>query len=460
MMENKKKYPVEQIPLDNRHMSFWDMFATWIGANANNGTWYIGGVIAACGLVLATKVLLASSVLSYFLLSLVGFMGYVTGISTMALTRSSFGVRGSYIPSLINVIQFVGWTAVNTFIAATSLSIIFHDLFGWKIYDATSNTGLLGVIIGILVMSILHLVSVSMGERSVQLIERIGIIFVIGFVIWESIVVFKTVSFQQLVDWVVPTSEKLSAGDAMDILAAFNLAWVTAGADFTRFTSKKQNSTHAPFWGALIGVLWFALIGVVSTISIAITSGKFNPNNSDPSTIANKLGLGIIAMIVIVLTSMTANAANLMAAASAVNNIFHKIKLKSALWIVTILATFVTFIPLIVGSFLDTFEAFLNYIGMILGPMIGIIVTDFYFVHKQNYNIEELTIDHGKYWYFKGFNISAFIIWVIGIVIYNLLLKISFIVNYTGATFIAMIITSIIYFITQNIILRRENKCY
>lgn len=126
----QKSYPVEQIQLENRHMSHWDMFATWFGANDNNGTWYIGGVVAACGLVLATKVLIASTVLSYILLSLVGLMGYITGVSTMALTRSSFGIRGSYVPSIINVIQFVGWTAVNTFIAATLLSILFHDFFG------------------------------------------------------------------------------------------------------------------------------------------------------------------------------------------------------------------------------------------------------------------------------------------------------------------------------------------
>lgn len=456
IVKAKKTYPVEQIEMKNRHMSFWDMFATWVGANANNGTWYIGGVIAACGLILATKVLVTSSVFSYLLLSLVGFMGYATGISTMALTRSSFGVRGSYIPSLINMIQFIGWTAVNTFIAATSLSIIFHDLFGWKIYDATNNTGWLGVVVGILVMSILHLISVSMGERSVQLIERVGIIFVIGFVIWESIVVFKTVSFDQLVKWVVPKAERLSAGNAMDILAAFNLAWVTAGADFTRFTSKKKTATHAPFWGALIGVLWFALIGVVSTISIAITSGSFDPNNSDPSTIANKLGLGVIAMIVIVLTSTTANAANLMAAASAVNNIFHKVKLKPALWIVTILATIVTFIPLLVGSFLDTFEAFLNYIGMILGPMISIMITDFYLLHHRKYDVPQLTVSRGKYWYQGGFNITAFIIWIMAIIVYNLLSKVEFIANYTGATFIVMLLTAIVYYGVQKMILKEK----
>ena len=161
-------------------------------------------------------------------------------------------------------------------------------------------------------------------------------------------------------------------------------------------------------------------------------------------------------MIVIVLTSMTANAANLMAAASALNNLFHRIKLRKALWIVTILATFVTFIPLIVGSFLDTFEAFLNYIGMILGPMIGIMITDFYVVHHQQYEIDELTKVNGKNWYHGGVNYFAFAVWIIGIVIYNLLQHVPMIVDVIGATFIAMIISGILYGIGQHWILQKR----
>ena len=49
---------VESIPLAHRRMSNWDLFATWIGANANNGTWYIGGVIAACGFLTASTTLI------------------------------------------------------------------------------------------------------------------------------------------------------------------------------------------------------------------------------------------------------------------------------------------------------------------------------------------------------------------------------------------------------------------
>ena len=41
------KHQIMSVPKEARGTSDWDMFATWVGANADNGTWFIGGVIAA-----------------------------------------------------------------------------------------------------------------------------------------------------------------------------------------------------------------------------------------------------------------------------------------------------------------------------------------------------------------------------------------------------------------------------
>lgn len=246
-MADKSFGRVESIPKDHRHQSYWDMFATWVGANANNGTWYVGGVIAACGFATASTTLIIVGVVTYILLALSGYMGYQTGLPAMALTRASFGLKGSFLPSLINVVQFIGWAAVNTFIAATSISYILHDVLGWPVYGKPG--GLKGLILGIIVMSILHLLSISMGERSVQIIERVGIVLVFILVIWESIVVFQHVSLSEIISWRPPVNLKMSPGQAVDVLAAFNLAWVTATSDFTRFAKKKTSSTWAPlFW--------------------------------------------------------------------------------------------------------------------------------------------------------------------------------------------------------------------
>lgn len=440
---------VEAISTDKRTMSNWDMFATWVGANANNGTWYIGGVIAAAGMYTASTTMIISGLVSYALLALASFMGFKTGLPMMTLTRASFGLRGSFLPSIINIVQFIGWAAANTFIAAISISVILKDLFGWQAYSAGGKAGL---VVGIVIMSLLHLASISLGERSVRMIERIGIILVTIFVIWESIVVFQHVSLADIFAWTPPAKVRISSGATIDILAAFNLAWVTASSDFSRFTKRKSGATGWSFLGANIGLFWFAFIGLTATIATALMNNAFDPNDSDPSTIASKLGLGIIALLVIVITSTTANAVNLMAAGSALTNMWHKLKLTPALWIVTIGATLVSFIPLWFATFLDAFILFLDYIGMFLGPEIAVFLVDFFFIRKGQYELSEFTKVDGKYWYNGGLNWLAIGAWLIGIALYFGLKSVDIISQTIGVTFVAMALTGVIYYIAAKLL--------
>lgn len=449
-MEDKSFGRVESIPKEHRHQSYWDMFATWVGANANNGTWYVGGVIAACGFATASTTLIIVGAITYFLLALSGYMGYKTGLPAMALTRASFGLKGSFLPSVINIVQFIGWAAVNTFIAATSISYILHDVLGWPVYGKPG--GLKGLISGIVVMSILHLLSISMGEKSVRVIERIGIILVFVLVIWESIVVFQNVSLSEIVSWHAPAALKMTPGQAVDVLAAFNLAWVTAASDFTRFSKKRSSSTWAPFFGANLGLIWFAMIGIISTIATAITLNHFDANNSDPSTIASKLGLGVLAMLVIIITSTTANAVNLMSAGSALTNMTKRLSLTFSIVLVTIVAVFVTFIPIFYSTFLNVFTAFLDGIGMFLGPEIAIFLTDFYIVAKRKYHVDHFASRTGKYWYTGGINWIAIASWLIAVLAYGYIKTVAVLADSVGATFISMLIAAVIYLVVSRMV--------
>ncbi|WP_274705806.1 purine-cytosine permease family protein [Fructilactobacillus cliffordii] len=443
-MLNNSKYAFRVIPQDERNMNYWDMFATWFGANANNGTWFIGGVVAACGLIGGTTATLIAGVLAYIFLSMLGYVGYQTGATTTVLSRGSFGIRGSIIPSLINITLFLGWTAVNTFIAATSLAFIFHSLFKWPLFGHPG--GNLGMIVGIGIMSVLHILSIVAGQRSVQLVERIGVVLVIIFVILETVVVFKNVSLTDLLHYRIPAAQKMPFGLGIDTIAAASLGWVTGAADFTRFTRKKHVAISAPFWGALLGLLSFTLIGICTTISVAMTSGSYDPNNSDPSIIANKLGLGFIAMIVIVLTSMTANAVNIQAGASALNNVFHKVSFNKSLVIITLVSMLLTFVPLLNGSFLASFTSFLDYTGMLLGPIIAIMCVDYFLLNRKNYTPQTLSNPKGQLWYQGGYNVIAIVTLVLGVILYLVLKNMPVIKETVGATFISMIFSAIVYY--------------
>jgi nucleobase:cation symporter-1, NCS1 family len=436
---------VEAVPKSARSLSFGDMLATWIGANANNGSWYVGGVVAGAAFGGSVLVTLIANPIAYLIMALIGFIGYKVGTSTMALTRPSFGVRGSYLPSILNATQFIGWTAVNTFIAAISISFVCKEFLGWPAFGEAGGNNTM--IFGIVVMSVLHLLSIATGHKSVKLVERIGVVFILVLGIWETVVVLQHVSIHQIMSWQPPKGKLMPIGAAMDAMAAFSLGWVPAIAEFTRYGKSRATATIAPMIGANVALFWFAGVGVIGAIGTAISTGVYDPNNSDPSTIVSKLGLGVVALLVIVLTSTTANAVNLMAAGISLTNITKKIKPISALWLVTIVAAVLTLVPLFVGSFLNSFISFLDYIGMVFGPIFAITIVDFYLVHKKTYDTNEFETVKGKYWFQNGFNLKAMAVWVIGVVFFLLVHNLPLFTGSIGATYPTIVLAGILYYL-------------
>ena len=435
---------VESVPASARSLSFGDMVATWVGANANNGSWYVGGVVAGTAFAGSVCVTVIANPIAYVIMALIGFMGFKVGTSTMALTRASFGVRGSYLPSLLNTTQFIGWTAVNTFIAAISVSFICKEWLGMPaLGEAGGDTTML---MGIAFMSVLHLVSIATGHRSVKLVERIGVVLVLFLGVWETIVVLQNVSLEAIMNWQPPADKRMPFGSAMDVMAAFSLGWVPAIAEFTRYGKSKATATLAPMIGANLSLFWFAFVGIIATIGMAVNSGVYDPNYSDPSTIVSKLGLGSVAFLVIIITSTTANAVNLMAAGISLTNVTKKIPPLVSLWLVTAVAAALTVVPLYLSDFLHSFILFLDYIGMVFGPIFAILIVDYYFLRKGNYVPAAFAERRGQYWYRNGFNPWALVTWISGVIVFWLLHKQPFFTDTVGATYPVIVLSGIIYY--------------
>lgn len=447
---------VEAVPMQARTLGFWDMVATWIGANANNGSWYVGGVVAGTAFAGSVCVMLVANPIAYLIMALIGFIGFKAGTSTMAITRAPFGVRGSYLPSLLNTTQFIGWTAVNTFIAAISISFICKDWLGWPALGEPG--GNMTMLFGIGVMSVLHLISIATGHRSVKIVERIGVVLILILGVWESIVVLQHVSLEAIINWRPPADKALPMGSAMDVMAAFSLGWVPAIAEFTRYGKTRATATVAPMIGANLALFWFAFVGIIGTIGMAITTGVYDPNNSDPSTIVSKLGLGIVALLVIILTSTTANAVNLMAAGISLTNVTKKISPLAALWIVTIIAAALTVVPLYMSSFLHSFILFLEYIGMVFGPIFAIIIVDYYLIRCGKYDVSAFEKIKGKYWYKNGFNCMAIGVWALGVVLFLIIREQPYFVNSIGATYPTIILSGLSYYLAAKVMAMKDTR--
>jgi len=447
---HKEYSALEPVPEEARNLKFGEMVATWIGANANNGTWYVGGVVAAATFGGAALVTLVANPIAYIIMAFIGFIGYKIGTSTMSLTRPAFGVKGSGIPSFLVITQFIGWTAVNTFIAAISISFILNALFSMPAFGSTGSN--VTMLIGILIMSLLHILSITAGHNSVKVVEKYGVFFIMILGIWETVVILQQVPLSQIISWRPPSGKVMPIGLAMDAMAAFSLGWVPAICEFTRYGKTKNTSTVAPIIGANLGLFWFAFVGIVGTIGTAITTGIYDPNNSDPSTIVSKLGLGIIAFLVIIITSTTANAVNLMAAGISLTNITNKIKSIKALLLVTILSALLTLVPLYVGSFLNSFIAFLDYVGVVFGPILAIMIVDYYLIHKKTYEVKDFNSSTGSYWFTKGYNYVAFGVWIASAIIFLLIRNLSIFANTVGAIYPIILLAGILYYIAAKIV--------
>lgn len=455
-VETVEYYATEAVPMGQRNIGFFDMIAIWVGANSNNASWYVGGTVAGMAFAGAIGVTLIANPIAYLILALVGFMGFKVGTSTMALTRPAFGIRGSILPTVLNTIVFLGWAVVNTFIAVISISFLLSDLFGWPAYGEPGSAG--PMLLGIGVMTALNLGAVSLGRNSIKIVERVGIFLTLFLGLWITIVVLDTHSLTEIANWRPPENAILPTGKAIDIMAAFSLAWVLGVAEFTRYTPTVKTATIAPMIGACVALLWFAFVGIISTIGTALSTGIYNPDNSDPSSLVSSLGLGWIALVLIIVACVTTNVVNLMAAGVSVTNVTKKIKPLHAIWVVTIVAGALMLVPLYMTSFLDTFMGFLDYIGMVLSALLGILIADYFYVRKRKYDVKEFEKIGGKYWYFKGVNIKAIAVWAIGVAFFLVARETELIGNSIGAVYPTIILTAVLYSLVS-IRKRKENVC-
>lgn len=446
-----KEYGIEEnVPSEDRHYSFRDMTATWIVANANPTSWYVGCVIGALGFSGAFYAALLGNPAVYFFLALVGFMGFKVGTSTMGLARVSFGINGSKMPSVLNSMQFFGWCSVNTYIAAISMSYLLNNFFSLPAYGQPGAALTMGISI-LVIMLITGGIALYGGSRSIKIAENLAVIGLVILSVWITVVALTTFSLSDIMAWRPDESIRLPFGSAIDAIAALGIAWIMAVADYTRYTKTPKAATVAPMLGATFGMFWFCLVGSLSVIAVAVSTGVFDPNLADPASVASMLGLGQIANVLIIISTIAVNLINVYSAGFSTSNFTEKLKPRVSMIIVIILSIILALVPLFVGSFLDLFQVFLGYLGAVFPPCIAIILVDYYLLRDRDYDIDVLGKKDGPYWYTNGINWYAIICWVLGAVSYFVSMRFNFVAETIGSVFVCFFVTAILYYIVGTI---------
>jgi putative hydroxymethylpyrimidine transporter CytX len=337
---------IEVVPDERRTLGLLDQGTLW----ANMGVSLVGvvtaaGLIPALGFREAAAMIVVGAFLGAVLLGLSARMGAETGRPGMAILRRSLGDRGAAVPSVLNVVQLVGWSAVETWtVAYTAHALVGHGpalpyyLAAGAAGIALAIIGPLGVVRRVLrrVMTPLLLVSlayllVRLGARAHTGSSGVG---------------------------------GLSRLAALDLVIAYNASWLPLAPDYTRYTRRPRDAALGAGVGYLLGTLLVFAVGL-----LAAAAGSVDP--AYPLASVTPLALGTLAAWILVADESEKTFANVYSAAVSAQNLLPRLSQRVAIVAVGGIATAIAY-QLDVPSLFQ----FLFLLGAFFLPLFGAVLAD------------------------------------------------------------------------------------
>lgn len=385
--------------MEERRTSVFENGLIWFGAGVSIAEILTGTYFAPLGFKSGILAILVGHIIGCTMLFLSGVIGGSRRKSAMEATKMSFGAKGALLFSALNVIQLVGWTAIMIFDGALAVNGIV-DLGNW---------------IWCIVIGALIIIWILIGIQNLGKVNTVAMSALFILTIVLSFVIFGKGALQNV------SGEAMSFGAAVELSVAMPLSWLPLISDYTREAKEpvKASAVSAVVYGLVS--CWMYLIGM----GAAIFTGE-----SDIAQIMVKAGLGVIGLLIVVFSTATTTFLDAYSAGISSESLSKKINGKKAAVFVAIIGTLgAIFLPL--GNIMD----FLYFIGSVFAPMIAIQIADFFILKKNSEG--------------SVFNVPNLIIWLIGFVIYRVLMGVDIIV---GNTLPDMVITIVLCIIVNKII--------
>lgn len=387
--------------MNEKRTSVFSNGLIWFGAGVSIAEILTGTYFAPLGFSKALAAILLGHLIGGLMMFAAGMIGAKERKSAMETVKMSFGEKGSLLFAVLNVLQLVGWTAIMIYDGALAADGILHT----------------GRWVWALVIGVLIVVWILVGLTNLGKLNTVAMtaLFVLSLVLFK-VIFFGAGSAAPIVDDGI-----LTFGAAVELAVAMPLSWLPLISDYTREAEK-------PFAATLTSVLVYSVVSIfmyVIGMGAAIFTGEY-----DIAQIMLKAGFGVIGLLIIVFSTVTTTFLDAYSAGVSAVSISDKIQEKWAAIIVTVIGTVAAIVyPM------DNITNFLYLIGSVFAPMIAVQIADFFVLKKA---------DAQK----QGFQWRNLLVWVVGFVIYRLLMQVN---TPVGNTLPDMIITVILCLIVEKI---------
>lgn len=419
-MPNLPQWGIDPVPPKHRILGGFDYFILWSSLGVGLLVFSAGSFLSEAPFYYALLAIIIGSITGSILLSLAGKIGSDHAIPSLIGIRPAFGLYGSYLAAILNIIQLIGWTTFEILIlskAAQSLTNL-HVPFLWNI--------IFGIVIALFgIFGPLFLVKQWLSK------------FAIWIVYASSIVILVALLSQNLPNSISVVGKDMSFFVALDLVIAMPISWMPLVSDYNRFAKTSRGA----FMGTLIGFsitnIIFYLgglllgLGDVSSIIISIQAILF----------------GFI-LLVMVVDEVDNAFADIYSAAISSQSIFRNLNQRYLIIGFTALSTILSIFVSIEG-----YQQFLLLIGALFIPLFGVLLTDYFVVKRGKYQIEKI-YGNGNKMIKVGY--PAVVAWSIGAILYYLLSQLSPIyvsqIPTVGSTIPSLIASSLLYLLFTKLI--------
>lgn len=383
------EWGVEPVPVERRVLRGLDLFVLWSSLG-------VGLLVLQAGALLvpsltfyeALAVSLAGSIVGSFLLAAAGVIGSKYGVPTMVSLRPILGLRGSYLPTALNVLQLVGWTAFE-------LMVMVEAAVGVAGEFAGPYTRLVCLLAFTAWCALLALGGPLAVVR--EWLEKFAIWLVYASTLWITAQVFSNPELRSNVFSTPPTRD-VPASLALDLVVAMPISWMPLVSDYSRFAGTVRGGFLGTLLGYTLANTWFYALGAALALAtrqeLVVSSILL-------------LFLGGLAMLPIIVDETDNAFADIYSAAVSLQNALPRVRQWKFVVGIAVLGALLAYaIPL------AEYESFLLMIGALFIPLFGVVLADCFVVRGGEYELREF------YEAAPRVRVGALLSWAVGALVY------------------------------------------
>jgi putative hydroxymethylpyrimidine transporter CytX len=333
----------------------------------------------ALSLAAAVTALVVGTLIGTAGVALAAVPGTETGAPAMVLLRGLFGARLSALPTLLNVVQLLGWTTFELVVISTAMQQVVGGGARW-VYVVAG-----GVITTVLALRPLGWIRAL--RKYVTAAVAIALVYLAVQLLRHPLPGFGHGTWHGF--WL-----------AVDAVIGVSVSWVPVAADYTRHSRSVRDTVVGSLVGYSVTQIGCYLVGLVALVTVATTGTQ---HDMFGAFIA--VPVGTLAFAVLAIRELDQSFVDTYSTAVSVQNLRPS-------WDRRVLAVGLGALATVLAVAVDVndYANFLYLIGSVFVPLLGVLAVDYFLLGRRRW---DLSLDSPARW-------SMLVPWVLGFAAYQL----------------------------------------